>query len=389
MPAAWVILPSLRITRYPRKQMTSIRINGAVAAFVFLTAMFASSCATMGPGRPQAQQDQVVVDLFYATDRKPDNAGTDRVAFGKERGELSYGACEVVVNTSENDKSEFSERSFWMTSDDPKKTKDARLSRTEPLAFADLAQRIAARQSRSSDQTALVYIHGYAKSFEEVAINTARLVYEIDYRGLPFFFSWPSRDSRVSYPADVATIAWSALHFEEFLDRLSRQNGITEIHLVAHSLGNRALLQALVNIIARQDEARDWRFGEVLLIAPDVDRDLFERDMLPTLKNSPSRVTLYKSEDDFPLNVSRQVNQYIALGDAGGEPVAYPPIETIDVTTASTVFRGHSYFRKEPSVLADIYYLINEGKGAGQRPFLEAREVEGGRYWRLQPAPAN
>jgi esterase/lipase superfamily enzyme len=368
--------------------MTSNRINGAVAAFVVLTAMFASSCATMGPGRPQAQQDQVVVDLFYATDRKPDNAGTDRVAFGKERGELSYGACAVIVNTSVNDKSEFSERAFWMTSDDPKKTKDARLSRTEPLAFADLAQRITARQSRSSDQTALVYIHGYAKSFEEVAINTARLVYEIDYRGLPFFFSWPSRDSRVSYPADVATIAWSALHFEEFLDRLSRQNGITEIHLVAHSLGNRALLQALVNLIGRHDDNSDWRFGEVLLIAPDVDRDLFERDILPVLQASPSRITLYKSEDDFPLNVSRQVNQYIALGDAGGEPVAYPAIETIDVTSASTVFRGHSYFRKEPSVLADLHYLLNERKGAEQRPFLDPRNVNGGRYWRLQPALA-
>lgn len=351
--------------------------------------MLAASCATVDPGSLPADPDQVVIDLFYATDRQADNAGTDRIAFGKDRGELSYGACEVIVNIHVNDKSEFAERSFWMPSDDPTKTKDARLAQIQPLAFAELSRRMAARQSRSSDKTALVYIHGYAKSFEEVAINTARLVYEINYQGLPFFFSWPSRESRVSYPADVATLAWSALHFEEFVDRLAQQNGIGEIHLVAHSLGNRALLQALVNFIGRHDEGSDWRFGEVLLIAPDVDRDLFERDMLPVLQASPSRITLYKSEDDFPLNVSRQVNQYTALGDAGGEPVAYPAIETIDVTSASTVFRGHSYFRKEPSVLADLHYLINERKGAGQRPFLDPRDVDGHRYWRLQPPPAD
>ena len=142
-------------------------------------------------------------------------------------------------------------------------------------------------------------------------------------------------------------------------------------------------------IISRQNGDEEWRFGEVLLIAPDVDRDLFERDLLPALEVSPSRITLYKSEDDFPLDVSRQVNQYNVLGAASVERIAYRAIETIDVTKASTVFRGHSYYRKEPSVLADIHYLINGRKGADQRPFLQALEVNGGRYWSLQPMPAD
>ena len=363
--------------------------RNALAAALSSLSLLAASCAVVDPGPLLPEPDQVVIDLFYATDRRAEDAAEGRIVFGRERGELSYGVCEIVINTDANDKSEFSERAFWMPSGNAYKTSDAELSRIVPLSFADLTKTMIALQSRSSDKTALVYIHGYAKPFDEAAINAARLVYEINYQGLPFVFSWPSRGSRVAYPADVAALAWSARHFEEFLDRLVRQNGISEIHLVAHSLGNRALLQALVNFIDRHDETADWRFGEVLLIAPDVDRDLFERDILPALEASPSRITLYKSEDDFPLNVSRQVNQYQPLGDAGGAPVAYPAIETIDVTRASTVFRGHSYYRKEPSVLADIHFLINQRMGAAQRPFLDSQDVDGGRYWRLQPAPAD
>ena len=131
-------------------------------------------------------------------------------------------------------------------------------------------------------------------------------------------------------------------------------------------------------------DAKDgWKFGEILLIAPDLDRDIFERDVAPAIVQSPSRVTLYVSSVDVPLRISKSVNLYPRVGDASEEPFIFHGIDTIDASNVADVTIGHSYYRESPEVLKDLYYLLVQRRGADDRPTLEAVDTAKGRYWKI------
>jgi esterase/lipase superfamily enzyme len=45
-------------------------------------------------------------------------------------------------------------------------------------------------------------VHGFNVSFENALRRTAQIAYDLDFDGAPFLFSWPSRDSLLSYASD-------------------------------------------------------------------------------------------------------------------------------------------------------------------------------------------
>jgi Alpha/beta hydrolase of unknown function (DUF900) len=88
------------------------------------------------------------------------------------------------------------------------------------------------------------------------------------------FFSWPSRGSVTAYPADEASIEGSEQAITDFLVDFTQNCGAEKVHVIAHSMGNRGRLRALQRIAANAG-AGEVKFDQVLLAAPDVDRDLF------------------------------------------------------------------------------------------------------------------
>ena len=95
-------------------------------------------------------------------------------------------------------------------------------------------------------------------------------------------------------------------------------------------------------------------------------------------------MTLYVSSDDFPLMASAKVYQYPRLGDARYGPAIIKGIETIDVSDTVSMGSGHGYYEEDRETMEDLYYLINEGKGASDRPTLLEVETDEGTYWRLK-----
>src|SRR5260370_4067795 len=77
------------------------------------------------------------------------------------------------------------------------------------------------------------------------------------------------------------------------------------IHLIAHSMGNRALIEALQTYLAkRAPDNRRHIFGQIVFTAPDVDRDYFT-DAIQSLAGSAERITLYASDNDYALRSSQ------------------------------------------------------------------------------------
>ena len=324
--------------------------------------------------------EQVLVPIAYVTDRAIGDTSSAPKYFGPERGDVSYGIATIGISTKKQGVTGYADWQRWEPNLNKPKNKNQVLD-VNPMTAEAIGAHLKRWSSTTGDRSVLLYIHGYAKSFGTVARNTGILAYELNLRGAPILYSWPSRGSAAAYPADMTSMDWSVVHLEQFLRLLLADPDIDTVHLLAHSMGNRGLLKAMLNLLDDADILENWKFGEIVLFAPDVDADVFRRDIAPRFAGIPSRVSMYISGVDVPLDTSGRVNRYGRAGNAKKEIIIVDGLETVDVTPVSRLLNGHSAHRDVPEIQADLHFLFNEGLGADSRPTLEAVDTPDGRYW--------
>jgi esterase/lipase superfamily enzyme len=122
-------------------------------------------------------------------------------------------------------------------------------------------------------------------------------------------------------------------------------------------------------------------FREIIMIAPDIDAEVFRQDMAPRLARTGIHMTLYASSNDRALLASKAFHGYPRAGDSGEKLVVVDGMETIDASDAAGGLLGHSYFAEDRRIMEDISALLQSGQRADQRFGLEVRESSQGRYW--------
>ncbi len=324
-----------------------------------------------------AEFDQVRV--FFATDRAAQPEGF----FGGDRAdEISYGSIFVSIPRGHT-VGAIEKPSIWRLefNEDPRDHMViTRLSVSDRDGFfADIRGLLARSDSRSS----FVFVHGYNVSFEDAARRTAQITYDLDFLGAPVFYSWPSQASLQGYTIDENNVQWSEANLKAFLRDYATSSGAQDITLIAHSMGNRALTGAVRALFAEHPDMRG-RFKEIILTAPDIDAEIFKRDIAPALAAGCERITLYVSDGDKALLASKQVHGYPRAGDSAEGIVLAPGIETVDASGLDTSFLEHSYFAETGSVLKDIRKLVLDGLRAAQRG-LDERRTGTDRYWKFMP----
>ncbi len=337
-------------------------------------------CATKrSAAPPPPPPNYATVSVFYATDRNRTSDTRPGEIFGAARSAVSYGTCAVSI-PRDHRMGELEHPRLWRLEfrEDPAKhvvllsvvvlTKDG--------FFSDLAGRVGASEARS----AFLFVHGYNVPFAEAARRTAQISYDLGFEGAPVFYSWPSQGTAAAYPVDEQNIEWAQANLRAFLDDFFTRSDAQNLYLIAHSMGNRALTRAVADLLAEKPALRQ-RLKEVILAAPDIDADVFRRDIAPALAASGRPVTLYASSEDLALLASKKFHGSPRAGDAGQGLVVVSGIETIDATGTDTSLVGHSYFAEARSVLSDIFYLIRDGQRAGQRFGLSRVDTGSGRYW--------
>jgi len=251
--------------------------------------------------------------------------------------------------------------------------------------FLESIPRELARSENAKGQI-LVYIHGFSVTFESALYRTAQIAYDTGFDGLPVLFSWPSRGGMTQYAYDIEAAAQSAAYFEQFLDWLGQQPDIRIIHLISHSLGSAPLLASLERIV-HSDTPAAKKIGEVILVAPDIDRDLAAR-RLGDVARFTRGVTLYASGSDSETVALRPF--FGGAARAGDVPASGPLIvagvDTIDVTQQATDFLSlnHSTYAERASLLNDVALLLRTGRRPPDRriPILERVSAQNGIYWR-------
>jgi esterase/lipase superfamily enzyme len=214
---------------------------------------------------------------------------------------------------------------------------------------------IRSRAARSHRSEALLFVHGYRTEFPEAAHRMAQMAWDLRFDGIPLLFSWPSDGALARYEADAADAAWAVPHLARALRMLVEQSGAENVHLVAHSMGNRVLTEALRQL--PMDPA--IHFNQVVLTAPDVDADVFRRDVAPRIRQMAQRVTVYASSRDKALWFSSLLSAVRRVGEAVGLR-GFDGIDTVDVSSVDDSMLGHSYYGSNRAVLDDLQALLRE-----------------------------
>jgi esterase/lipase superfamily enzyme len=325
------------------------------------------------------QPNHLVLQVFFATDRQPTGDRHPARQFGGARGNLSYGSCEVSIprehRTGELESPSLLRLQFREDPDHHVVLLRSEVATPEQY-FAALADTIA----RGGSKSALLFVHGYRVSFEDAARRTGQIAYDLQFQGVPVFYSWPSQGRLSGYMVDETNVEWSQPQLTAFITDFLARTPAEHVYLLGHSMGTRALTRAVAAVVAARPDLAH-RLREIILTAPDIDAAVFRRDIAPALAAAGSPVTLYASSADEALRVSQTMHGYPRAGDSGDGLVIVPGVETIDASAVDTGFIGHSYYAQRRSALADMYYLISQRLRAGQRFGLRAVDAPMGRYW--------
>ncbi|MEZ5775669.1 MAG: alpha/beta hydrolase [Hyphomicrobiaceae bacterium] len=328
--------------------------------------------------------NHTVVRVWYATDRNKESSdGVLPVAYGTRRGRLAYGHTDVAIPAGHR-VGALEAPSIWRLEWRENPDRHVVLLEVVEEARSRFLADVKATIARSPRRSALVFVHGYNVSFADAARRTAQMSYDLGFDGAPVFYSWPSQASLSGYAIDENNVNWTASDLKLFLKEFASQSGAENIFVIAHSLGSRALAEAIGQIASEAPRTRA-RFKEIILAAPDIDAEIFTRDIVPRIATPEQSVTLYMSSNDKALVASRKFHGYVRAGDATKGILVANGIDTIDSTDAEADFTGHFYYAESPSILADLRGLILDRKRPGDRAGLAFMESPIGRYWRLVP----
>ncbi len=232
----------------------------------------------------------------------------------------------------------------------------------------------------SDSGAVLVFVHGFNTSLSGAAYRTAQLTYDLEFAGVPLFFSWPanSRGNVLSYFNDMSEASASVGDLKLFLKDVKTNLQPTKYILIAHSHGNQVVLDAL-NELAAEDPFAGDMFDAIIFASPDVDAAEFKRIAERSGKLARSK-TLYTSQNDranwFRMTLTRlripligerlEPKPRAGYIPEGTDPLIVSGVNTIDVTNACVGSLGSDLQdaddddRLKHAKYADAYDLVED-----------------------------
>ncbi len=320
------------------------------------------------PSPPPSSAGEAVIPVFYATDRNREPGPALDYGSGRSpAGRLALGRFDVSI-PRDHQLGNIERPTIWtLFREDP--ALHFVITRRTMLDYQGFYDEIRSVVSRSGRKDAFVFVHGFNVAFLDAVMRTAQIAYDLGFDGAPILYSWPSDTgaSPLGYTAALNNNDWTAVHLDWFLRDVAAQTGAQRIHLIAHSMGNRALVQAL----NRQPSGSSRLYNQVVLTAPDIDAETFVQ-LAAGVTRHAVRTTLYASASDVALTLSKQLQEYRRAGDTRPSVLVIPGIDSIDVTAVDSNLIGHFYYGDNRSVISDLFLLLTQGLGPSSRPALRA-----------------
>lgn len=300
----------------------------------------------------------ILVDVFYATDRAKKAKKKGIISYKNERGDLELGKCVVNV-PGERKKGELPQPPWYYFGLYADESKHMVIKTVEMLDAKTFFAGIQAKVAGSPEKDAFVFLHGFNVSFEESILRAAQMAVDIGFRGAPIVYSWPSVHNVLGYMADEATATgYSVDNVIRLIKDVRVNTGAERVHLIAHSMGNRLLTEAL-KAMASEGFTKEFLFNQIILAAPDIDAEVFVKHIAPKISGTAKQLTLYTSMHDKALWLSDKLHgDKLRLGTAAEQLAVCAGIDTVDASAESTGLLGHGYFAESKAMIDDIHQAI-------------------------------
>ncbi|MBN8942133.1 MAG: TRAP transporter substrate-binding protein DctP [Rhizobiales bacterium] len=329
-------------------------------------------------------------EVLFATDRAFERDPEPRYRVSGRRGELAFGLAR-----------------FEIAPNRPMGNIEERLSpmrALDTLPGNQFASRLAAAIQAAEKKEVVVFVHGFNNAFDDAARALALMSADIHFGGVPVLYSWPSDGVALRYPSDEDEVRASRNNFLTFIEAVRRTPGVSRIHVAAHSMGNRLVVEAIDRFDAQAGSGAQRLFHHVVMAAPDVYLQLFQQTS-DAFRRHAQRITLYASDRDTALVCSRWVHANKRLGEAGADIFIAPGVETIDASDAEPAppwyspsawpglpwlfkpcARGHAYMMRSIRIQSDLQNLVRTDSPPGSRHGLAIKQRAGADYWAFRPA---
>lgn len=331
-----------------------------------LLAIFVSACASRQTGTLLPVHQNIsgasTVDMIVGTTRaKSHKPG---VVFSGERGsELSFE--NIVISIPPQTNRHVGEVT-WPARYPGDPSKEFVALKVQPVAFDELKPWF--HRHSGPKRRAFVFVHGYNTRYEEAVFRFAQIVHDSETSGAPILFSWPSRGNPLGYAYDRESANYSRTDLETVLREAVTKPDVDEVVIMAHSMGGWLTIEALRQMSIR-DGGLPAKIKDVILAAPDLDVDVFRRQM-QDIHPDHTRFTLFVSKDDRALGLSRLLGggiDRVGAIDPSKEPYRSAIEETgITVINLSDLTAGdpshHVKFAESGEVVKLIGRRLLEGQ---------------------------
>ena len=244
-------------------------------------------------------------------------------------------------------------------------------------AFIDeLVQNEAKTVGSGSPGSGIVFLPGFNSTFVNTMSCSAQIASAYAASKV-FCFSWPSQgkfglnpyltDEKSAYASGSAIAFALGVAFSKL--RSLAKSDRPPLHIVCHSMGNRALSAAIQHISVSAPEILSESYFEyaVLAAADEDDNALDEPNKLKRLLTLATNIDIYTNEFDLAMFLSSLVNLHPPLGSFGPANFGRLPNQVvwIDCTDVGNTYEndgssdwGHQYFRNSQPVTADIDQVL-------------------------------
>ncbi len=320
-----------------------------------------------------------IIDILYGTDRKTNHKKNDwEDYYTGERGELKYGIAQVSIPK----KHKFGEIERPGLFQKEKIGEHVVITKLEDIYKKDFLKLLNRKLNNVQEKDILIFIHGFNVTFASAIRRTAQLSYDLKFKGVPMTYSWPSQGEVSEYMQDETSIQYTVPHLVAFLKEIIDTKGEANIHILGHSMGTRALTNALKEISYIYQGKHV--FKNIILAAPDIDKDVFEVGLFPYIIKTTDLITLYASSDDSALKLSKTLHGGNRIGQSGDNIFVFKDLDTIDASGIDTSLLGHSYFAEEEILVKDLKDLISKSLPPSKRKSLIEKIKVKIAYWKFR-----
>jgi esterase/lipase superfamily enzyme len=321
--------------------------------------------------------------IGYVTDRKAGPPADGNVTYlGEYAGQVSYGLMNVQLPGDQPAGSPVTTGAIKKVESIP-----------YPTFFKFLRDQ--------SPKPLVIWIHGYRLSFPASTLYCAQIARDLNIDANVLTFDWASNESVFGYTRDLLQVPRSTKHFVDLLTTINSEVKPSKIIVIAHSLGCRLVCLALQELY-NDPNTRNLKLDHVVFLAPNIDREEFDKNFKSELQTLVNRLTIYVASDDNILLLGKLLYNV----DSIGLPEQFSPdtnldeiqsflyyekqlpgkIDLVDVSFSKKDFlRKHRLFLERP-VLEDLFWLIHDDYPAAKRHLLKYKGSNSRTdYWVIPP----